>query len=211
VNGMKRSNSGGYVTRESISFADLTEEEKLDAFFPLRRVAVWTHNAAAFPKRGKPNSIIHVRHADTRCLGSYDAGGKLARWLFYEKAGNFDVAVRKDKRRQGHGTKLLREAMRRWDVNLDHEIWTPEGAMLRKAVGCVVSHATHEVSVMAIALKEKERYEDGSVWLCSGCNKTFNASRNPKRCVECGESAHKLLRLPADRKPARDDKTKKKH
>jgi rubrerythrin len=64
---------------------------------------------------------------------------------------------------------------------------------------------------MAVALKEKERYEDGSVWLCSGCNKTFNANRSPKRCVECSEPAHKLLRFPADRKPACDDKPKKKH
>jgi len=63
---------------------------------------------------------------------------------------------------------------------------------------------------MAVALKEKERYEDGSVWLCSGCNKTFNARHNPKRCAECGEPARRLLRLPADRKPARDDKARKK-
>jgi len=62
--------------------------------------------------------------------------------------------------------------------------------------------------MMAVILKEKERYEDGSVWLCSGCNATFNSSDRPKRCAKCKESVGEFLNLPAARKPAIDDKAK---
>jgi hypothetical protein len=60
--------------------------------------------------------------------------------------------------------------------------------------------------MMAVILEEKERYADGSVWMCSGCNATFNSGGRPKRCEKCKEPVGKLLKLPADRKPAPDNK-----
>jgi GNAT superfamily N-acetyltransferase len=122
----------------------------------------WTEHAGRFPQRGEPNSITYSRSADTGRLLAYDASGELAGMLFYyfadipmpeewedsadrvlrEEAGNFNVIVHRDKRRQGIGTKLLREAMRRWHVDLGKQAWTPDGSRLRDSIESLKSTST---------------------------------------------------------------------
>lgn len=50
--------------------------------------------------------------------------------LVLEHAGNITVLVAPDARRQGIGTDLLREAARRWSIDLDQQTYTPEGRAL---------------------------------------------------------------------------------
>lgn len=119
---------------------------------PVQADEYWKENAGSFPRRGKPNSIACSRSAERGCLLAYDAGGELAGILFYyftdvsmppgsddspyplEEAGNFTVHVRRDKRRQGWGTKLVLEAMRRWHADLSQQVWTPQGSLLRESL-----------------------------------------------------------------------------
>ena len=44
-----------------------------------------------------------------------------------------ETYARRDKRLQGLGAKLVREAMRRWHVDLSKQAWTPQGLLLRKS------------------------------------------------------------------------------
>jgi GNAT superfamily N-acetyltransferase len=115
----------------------LSRAELLDAFFPLRRDALWPDITGAFPQHATPNAITYSRSGDRGCLVAYDAGGDLVGVLFYhftgDQAGKIDLVVRKDKRRQGFGTKLWQEAKRRWPIDLSRQIMTPEGSQLIEA------------------------------------------------------------------------------
>jgi 8-oxo-dGTP pyrophosphatase MutT (NUDIX family)/GNAT superfamily N-acetyltransferase len=101
-----------------------------------------------YPQAG-PDGIDYFRgevgggkHID--CL-LYREGGRLLGILNhypfdfppYERKGNVNVFVHPDARQQGIGTKLLSEAMSRWNVNLDAQDWTPLGQHLRRTVGVV--------------------------------------------------------------------------
>jgi GNAT superfamily N-acetyltransferase len=113
----------------------LSRDELLDALFPIRREMVWTELAADFPQRAKPNVVTYTRRAGKGCLVAYDASGDLVGMLFYYyQTGKIDVVVRKDKRRQGFGKKLLKEAMNRWQIDWSKQTTTPEGGLLIEAI-----------------------------------------------------------------------------
>jgi GNAT superfamily N-acetyltransferase len=112
-----------------------SSEELLDAFFPIRRETVWAELAADFPQRAKPNAVTYTRRAGKGCLVAYDASGDLVGMLFYHyQTGKIDVVVRKDKRRQGFGKKLSREALRRWHIDWSKQTTTPDGGLLIEAI-----------------------------------------------------------------------------
>jgi GNAT superfamily N-acetyltransferase len=51
---------------------------------------------------------------------------------FIERAGNFVVIVHPEHQRTGVGTKLLREAVKRWPINFEQQDYTWAGANLIK-------------------------------------------------------------------------------
>jgi GNAT superfamily N-acetyltransferase len=68
-------------------------------------------------------------------FGRYDARGELVGASRYHfAAGEIDDHVRRSKRRQGFGKKLLIEAMRRWRVDFTKQLWTTEGSYLRDSI-----------------------------------------------------------------------------
>jgi GNAT superfamily N-acetyltransferase len=86
------------------------------------------------------------RHRDAipgiDCLLLYSASGRLQGILNhyprdeppYERAGNVNLYVHPDHRRQGIGTALLREAVRRWAVDPRRQRYSPAGYELAKSV-----------------------------------------------------------------------------
>lgn len=46
-----------------------------------------------------------------------------------EHAGNANIWVKPDHQRQGIGTALLKEAMRRWDLDLEQQNYTTQGVL----------------------------------------------------------------------------------
>lgn len=52
----------------------------------------------------------------------------------WEQAGNVNMWVHPRRLRRGIGTALLREAMRRWDIDPEQQSYTPEGAALMNSV-----------------------------------------------------------------------------
>ena len=108
----------------------LTDDQLEDAFFPIRRDESWEDISQDLPQRGTPNSLTCSRSGEGY-LGAYDASGELVGALCYDFAtGDIDVHVRKNKRRQGFGKKLLIEAMRLWPVDLIKQLRTTEGSYL---------------------------------------------------------------------------------
>lgn len=51
----------------------------------------------------------------------------------YERAGNFTMFTRPDRRRRGVATALMDEARRRWLINFDQQDYSPEGAAFATA------------------------------------------------------------------------------
>lgn len=52
-----------------------------------------------------------------------------------ERAGNVNLAVHPNKRRQGIGTRLLKEAIGIWNINFDSQIYTKFGLTLVESIG----------------------------------------------------------------------------
>ena len=73
-----------------------------------------------FRKNGKILGILNKFNDDVPHLG--------------EKKGNFLVIVHPQYQKKGIGTQLLKEAIKRWDVNLEQQYWTPEGRFLLKRI-----------------------------------------------------------------------------
>ncbi len=94
------------------------------------------------PRTSPPNAPID-------CLLFYDRAGVLCGilnhfpttlsldlgngWIATEQAGNVNMWVDPTCQRRGIGTKLLAEAVRRWNVNLNRQDYTPAGAALVNA------------------------------------------------------------------------------
>jgi len=94
-----------------------------------------THNASG-QKVGIPSM------APVDCLTYRSRKGTLIGILYhypvdllpFERAGNVNTWVHPRRQRRGIGTALLREAMRRWDLDPYQQTYTPEGAALMNAV-----------------------------------------------------------------------------
>jgi RNA:NAD 2'-phosphotransferase (TPT1/KptA family) len=91
-----------------------------------------------FPAKGKPGigyfkGKVPGGHVDA--LLHRDPKGKLVGVLYhypqdlppYEQKGNINVLVDPAHQRQGIASGLLREADKRWDINLQQQSWTSEG------------------------------------------------------------------------------------
>lgn len=103
--------------------------------------------AEQFPLTGKPGLTESVEHVgdleiDT-LLWRVSPSGFLVGILYYypqdcfeidgtllEKAGNFNIYVRRDDRRRGIGTILMREAMNRWPIDFAQQRYTAAGRAL---------------------------------------------------------------------------------
>lgn len=100
----------------------------------------WVGQMSQFPEKGPPGlsyfkgEIDDERHVDS-LLFRDDEGtlrGILYRYPFdfppYEKKGNVNVLVDPLRQRRGIGTKLWREAEKRWGINQRQQDYTPAGA-----------------------------------------------------------------------------------
>lgn len=97
--------------------------------------------ARQFPTHGD-RGISYERHlAENRwpvdCLLWRNRNGHLVGILYHyptdsflEKAGNVNLYVRSDSRNQGVGSRLVREAQQRWDINFEQQRYTPSGLAL---------------------------------------------------------------------------------
>lgn len=106
----------------------------------------WQSQASQYPHKGTPG-IAYFRGdlPDTDkivdCLLYRNISGHLIGILNYyswdsewEDAGNCNLWVRPDCQRQGIGTHLLREAQKRWQVEIEQQRYTPEGLALVEAL-----------------------------------------------------------------------------
>ena len=106
----------------------------------------WSQQVGQYPPKGPPgisyfkgvvDADIHVD-----CLLYRDKRGKLIgvlnHYAFdmppYESKGNINVMVDPEHQGEGIGKLLLKEAMKRWDVNLAQQHWTPSGDKLRQSI-----------------------------------------------------------------------------
>ena len=106
----------------------------------------WQSQARQYAYRVKDAAGIHLeRHhlgewpnwTQIDCLLYRDEDGLLIGILNYycdsnnpeEQQGNANIWVKPDRQRQGIGTALLREAMRRWDIDLNQQKYTTQGVL----------------------------------------------------------------------------------
>jgi GNAT superfamily N-acetyltransferase len=106
--------------------------------------SVWHQQAAQAPQTGTPNSIKQTRIEEAEALLFYDDAGCLRGMLkYFEKdvprsnqfgdylvahAGELVIIVDPRYQRRGVGTKLLREAIAQWQIDLERQRYTPSGA-----------------------------------------------------------------------------------
>jgi SPP1 gp7 family putative phage head morphogenesis protein len=112
---------------------------------PSMGVLAWAGQVGQHPDRGKPGMSYTQNKVDEFKIDTLlwrDDKGILRGLLYhypqdvpgYEKKGNVTLMVDPLRQRQGIGSKLLREAGKRWNINLWNQDYTPEGAALAKAV-----------------------------------------------------------------------------
>lgn len=113
---------------------------------PERQILSFESQAAQYPASGPPGlsyyrgEISESEWVD--CLLYRDDDGGLLGILNYyamdfppwEQAGNCNIWVRHDHRRQGIGTRLLREAHARWRLDFAQQRYTFAGARLAQSV-----------------------------------------------------------------------------
>lgn len=100
----------------------------------------WESQANQYPAKGRPGVSYFAGETPlgtVDCLLYRDIKGNVVGILnhygfdsIWEKPGNVNIWVRPDKQRRGIATLLVREAARRWDVNLDQQRFTESGAAL---------------------------------------------------------------------------------
>jgi GNAT superfamily N-acetyltransferase len=108
--------------------------------------AFWSQQVGQYPPKG-PAGISYFKgvvDADiyVDCLLYRDKKGKLIgvlnHYAFdmppYESKGNINVMVDPEHQGEGIGKLLLKDAMKRWDVNLAQQNWTPSGDKLRQSI-----------------------------------------------------------------------------
>ena len=123
----------------------LTDQVKADLVPDIPDEA-FAGQAEQFPAKGPPGltyvkgPIDDKRHVDV--LLQRDKSGEIVGILYhypfdmppYEKKGNVNLLVRPDSRRQGIGTALLKDAMKRWKIDLAQQQQTRAGAALTRAL-----------------------------------------------------------------------------
>lgn len=111
----------------------------------------WEDAVVDYPATGHPGVIYRKdttvqfgSEAVSEALLFYAPDGTLAGLFFYfpkdiwvpdisrpiERAGNFTVIVAPGHRRRGVGTRLLREALKRWNIDFEQQKYTEAGAKL---------------------------------------------------------------------------------
>lgn len=105
----------------------------------------WDSQVGQYPADG-PAGISYFRGEISPtewvdCLLWRDSRGQLLGILNHfpialppEEPGNFTVFVRADAQRRGIGRALVEEAIRRWDVKLLEQAYTPSGAALINSI-----------------------------------------------------------------------------
>lgn len=108
----------------------------------------WDQQVSQYPRKGPPG-LSYFRgemggpddwYVD--CLLWRDKKGKLLGAVNHypvdmpphELKGNINVMVDPAHQGEGIGKTLLKAAVKRWDVNLDQQNWTPKGDRLRQSV-----------------------------------------------------------------------------
>lgn len=99
---------------------------------------LWENQARQYPKYGSGITYFKGECEDNTwadCLLYYgydnELHGILNHYPFdmppYQKAGSVNLQVRPDRRRKGIATALLDEAIKRFNINLDDQEYTPDG------------------------------------------------------------------------------------
>lgn len=112
----------------------------MKTIMPIHEMGVfaWEHQVGQYPKQGKGIQYFRAKISDNRwvdCLLYYGDDSTLHGILnFYpfnfppfQKKGSVNIQVRKDKRRQGVASALMNEAMKRFDINLMKQDYSPLG------------------------------------------------------------------------------------
>lgn len=110
---------------------------------------LWNSLASSYPATGEPGTalrdytILHYdRTGSLRGILSYYPAGIRKKsgcvWTELVTPGTFCVIVDPQHRRHGVGTSLLLEAIARWDIELDKQVYTPAGARLAAHVDVIV-------------------------------------------------------------------------
>ncbi len=109
----------------------------------------WPAQAAQYPPVGPPGISYFrgdvstaARAAYVDCLLMRDVNGVLTGILNhypqdlppYEQAGAVNIWVRPDRQRRGIGTRLAREALTRWPIEIRQQHLTPAGAAFAEAL-----------------------------------------------------------------------------
>lgn len=100
----------------------------------------WESQVVQYPATGAPGiryfagvtdygtvDCLLYRNVKREVVGILNHYGFDSPW---EQTGNVNVWIREDYQRRGIGTALVKEAHRRWGVNLDQQRFTPGGAAL---------------------------------------------------------------------------------
>lgn len=99
---------------------------------------LWENQARQYPRYGSGITYFkgicdENRWVDCLLYYGYDneLHGILNHYPFemppYQKAGSVNLQVRPDRRRKGIATALLNEAVKRFNINLEHQEYTPDG------------------------------------------------------------------------------------
>lgn len=110
----------------------------------------WDSQVRQYPVRGEPGigyfagdvSHAHPGKPPIHCLLYRDENGYVVGILNYyevdyppwEEAGNVNVFVKRQNRRQGIGTRLVDEAKHRWGISHRGQRYSAEGAALAAAL-----------------------------------------------------------------------------
>ena len=123
----------------------MSARHPVDPFIQAAGVYSWASQARQYPPLGVPGISYYPGHTDKGtidCLLWRDPNrrlrGILNHYPFdvpgFEKAGNVNLWVHPGWQRKGIGTALVREAQRRWTVDLTRQRFTIAGAALADAL-----------------------------------------------------------------------------
>ncbi len=136
---MRSRSSIGCGNRKTNNQINCNMEKTMNKVIPINSIAfLWESQARQYPKNGTGITYFKGEFEDNTwvdCLLYYGYDNKLHGILNhypceippYQKAGSVNIQIRPDRRRKGIATALLDEAIKRFNINLEIQEYTPDG------------------------------------------------------------------------------------